>query len=85
MSTLSDPERQTLQTNHGVYVISIVDGSPAYTSDILPGDVVNAVDGSRRGGAAQFNELLASRVGSSVDLTIIRQGKTISKTVTLRQ
>ena len=82
---LSDQERQALQSNHGAYVIAVVDGSPAYENDILPGDIVSAVDGLKVDGASNLNELLAARVGQSVELTIVRQGKTISKTIPLPQ
>jgi hypothetical protein len=81
---LSDPERKELQTNRGVYVTTIVDGTPAYASDILPGDVISAIDGLGIGGSANFSELLSARFGRTVELEIIRQGKTISKVVTLR-
>jgi len=80
---LSDHERQELQTNRGIYVETIVDGTPAYISDILPGDVITAVDGSGIGGLANFSELISARAGRTVELTIIRQGKTISKSVSL--
>jgi len=82
---LSDQERQALQTNRGVYVVSVVDGSPAYANDILPGDIITAVDGSRIDGYANLNEQLSARGGQTVELAIIRQGKTISKVVDLRQ
>jgi len=80
---LTDEERQLLQTNHGLYVMTVVDGTPAYQSDILPGDVITAVDGSRVDGPTDATQLLAARAGSTVELTIIRQGKTISKGVSL--
>jgi membrane-associated protease RseP (regulator of RpoE activity) len=80
---LNDDERQQLQTNHGVYILFVVDGSPAYASDMLPGDVVTAVDGTRVDGAASMNDLLAGKAGQVVELTILRQGKTISKSVSM--
>jgi hypothetical protein len=82
---LTDDERQELQSNRGVYVMTIVDGTPAYQSDILPGDVIIAVDGSPVDGPTGANEMLSTRAGRTVDLTIIRQGKTISKKVSLGQ
>jgi len=57
----------------------------AETSDILPGDVITAVDGSGIDSGANFNELISARGGQTVELAIIRQGTTISKMVTLRQ
>jgi hypothetical protein len=80
---LSDHERQELQTNRGVYVEAIVDGTPAYTSDILPGDIITAVDGSGIDSDTNFGELISARAGRTVELTIIRHGTTISKSVSL--
>jgi S1-C subfamily serine protease len=85
MRALSDQERQTLQTDHGVYVITVVDGTPAYASDILPGDILTAIDGSAIDGQEGLNQLLAARAGRSIEVTVLRQGKSISKTVSLRQ
>jgi hypothetical protein len=82
---LSDQERQQLQTNHGVYVLTVVNGTPAYASDVLPGDVITAVDGAVVDGPLGLNQLLSPRAGQSVDLTVLRQGKALSKTVALRQ
>ena len=45
---LTDSERQQMQTNRGAYVVSVVDGSPAYEIDILPGDVIVAMNGQGR-------------------------------------
>lgn len=84
MRGLSDQERQELQTNHGVYIETVVDGTPAYQSDILPGDIITTIDGSRIDDPVNFNELLSARVGRTVELAIIRQGKTISKMVALQ-
>ena len=85
MRALSDQERQTLQTNHGVYVMTVVDGTPAYASDILPGDILTAIDGSTIDGQEGLNQLLAARAGTTVEVTVLRQGKSISKAVSLRQ
>jgi PDZ domain len=81
MRELSDAERQQLQTNRAVAVLLVVDGSPAYESDILPGDIITAVDGVPVDGAAGFSTLTASQQGKTVDLTVVRQGRTITKAV----
>jgi len=57
---LSDRERQQFQTNHGVYVETVVDGTPAYQNDILPGDIITAVDGSVIDGESNLNERLSA-------------------------
>ncbi|MGH9440032.1 MAG: PDZ domain-containing protein, partial [Terriglobia bacterium] len=78
---LSDTERQQLQTNHGVYVIVVVDGTPAYESDILAGDIITSVDGSRIDGAASLTRMLPALAGQTVQLTIDRDGKVITKSI----
>ena len=80
---LSDPERQELQRNRGVCVTIVVDGSPAYDSDILPGDVIVAVDGVTVDGVAGLRDAIAVHQGQSINVAILRQGKSLSKSVTL--
>lgn len=43
---LTDSERQELQTNKGVAIRLVVDGMPAFNSDLLVGDIVSAIDGT---------------------------------------
>jgi len=80
---LTDSERQQLQTNRGVYVSTIVDNSPAYNSDILPGDAIVSVNEHAPSGAAGFSELLNENRGRTVNITVIRAGKTLSKSVAI--
>lgn len=81
---LTDEERRQLQTNRGAYVISIIDDSPAYESDILPGDVIVALNGRAANGFDGLSDLVKSNSGRTVELTIIRQGVRLSKSVALR-
>jgi hypothetical protein len=80
---LNDDERRQLQTNRGAYINLVVDGSPAYESDILPGDVIVAVNGHAVNGSAGLSDLLRPNGGHTVQFTIIRQGKLISKSASL--
>ena len=82
---LTDSERQQMQTNRGVYVLSIVDGSPAYESDILFGDVVVGVNGQAANGVAGFSELIAANRGHAVEIAVLRGGKPLLKQVSLLQ
>ena len=77
---LSDQERQDIQTNRGVFVTAIADGTPAYQSDMLFGDVISAIDGSKIDDVNRFDERLTALIGKTAEFTIIRHGKTISKT-----
>jgi S1-C subfamily serine protease len=80
---LNNDERQELQTNKGVVVRVVVDGTPAFDADILVGDVITAVDGTGVAGVQTFRELLAERQGKLVSLSIVRRGQRIEKTVPL--
>jgi PDZ domain len=83
MRDLSDAERRELGTNQGLYVTTVIEGTPAFASDILPGDVIMTIEGSRIEGNDSFTALLSARSGQAVAVTLIRQGKTITKTVAL--
>ncbi|MND36087.1 serine endoprotease [compost metagenome] len=80
---LNDSERQALQTNQGVAVLTIVDDTPAYQADILPGDVITMIDGEKVSGTEAFNRMNQARKGKQILLSVIRQGQRIEKTVHL--
>ena len=76
---LNDLERQLLQTNQGVVVLTIVDDSPAYKADVLPGDMIIAMDGERVSNQEGFTRMASARTGRSIKLSLIRQGRSIEK------
>lgn len=78
---LNDSERSILQTNKGAAVVLLVDGSPAYNSDVLVGDVILALDGERVAGVQSMIEMIEKNRGKEVNLTIVRGGNEISKIV----
>jgi hypothetical protein len=80
---LTDGERQQFQTNRGAYVGTVVDNTPAYNSDILPGDVIVAVNGQVPSGAAGLTDLINANRGQTVDVTLLRAGRTIAKRVSI--
>lgn len=80
---LDDTERQKLQTNKGVVIRVIVDGSPAYFADLLPGDIVLAVNGEPALGAEGISKVLKANAGRKVMLTVHRTGQQLQKEVAL--
>ena len=54
---LNDAERQELQTNQGVVVLTIVDDTPAFRADILPGDVILTIDDVRVSNQESFGRM----------------------------
>jgi hypothetical protein len=80
---LNDGERKELQTNQGVVVLTVADDSPAFTANILPGDIVTAIDGVTVPNQGGFRKMTAERKGKLATLTLVRNGQQIEKSVQL--
>lgn len=80
---LNDAERQELQSNRGVVIRLVVENTPAYLADFLPGDVLLAVDGQPVLGQQSASELMRARAGRPVTLSIYRRGARLEKPVQL--
>lgn len=78
---LNELERQLLQTNQGVVVMTIVNDSPAYKADILPGDMITAMDGERVTNHEGFTRMAAERKGRMIIFSLVRQGRVIEKSL----
>jgi S1-C subfamily serine protease len=84
-----------LATDHGVYVVSVVPGSPAEEAGLIPGgsdqngptsggDIITAIDGRNVNAVSDLLQYLnAKEVGEQVSLTVVRGGETITVAVTL--
>lgn len=83
MRDLDDSERKALQSNRGAAVHVVADGSPAFYADILPGDLVTAVNGVAVENAKGMIALLQRYAGQRVSIAIFRGGQHIEKTVQL--
>lgn len=80
---LTDQERQTLQSNRGIAVRLIVDGTPAFDADILVGDLLTEIDGVPVTGVASLGPLLQERDGNRISVTLVRNGTRLVKGVQL--
>jgi S1-C subfamily serine protease len=80
---LTDTQRQQLGTNQAVSVVAVRTGSPAFLADILPGDAVLSIDGRRVYDVDTGKQALLSAVGRPSNIVLIRDGKTITKTITI--
>lgn len=80
---LNDAERQALQSNKGVAVRVVVDDTPAFAADILPGDLILAVNGSPVLGQEPLSRMLRANAGQKVRLTLYRLGQKLEKDVQL--
>ncbi len=76
---LSDSERQTLGTNRAARVLVVVEGSPAFNADVLPGDYLQTVNDDTIINQQTLGSALQKYEGQDVTLTLIRNGKPITK------
>ena len=68
---------------HGVIIQTIQTDTPAWRSDLRPQDVITEVDGVPVGSDSELQkQILAKKVGSNVQLTVYRKGKTLKIAVT---
>lgn len=74
--------RDRLQTNAGLLVKVLIDGSPAARADILPGDIILSIDGERVDSAEGFRAQTRERIGREVVLGIDRSGTRLEKRLT---
>lgn len=82
---LNSEERQLVQSNSGLYVNTVVNGTPAFRSDILPGDIIETIDGKKVYDTKTASDLLSQSKGKTVKITIYRKGHLITKSVKLNQ
>ena len=64
---------------HGMVVVSMQQRSDAYTAGLRPGDVIVSFNGTTVEDQSHFLRLLSdSKIGTSVTLGVLREGKSIS-------
>ncbi len=82
-----DPNRPfQVEAQQGVLIVRIVPNSPAAAAGLRVGDVIRDIDGEAIADAEDLQTLVAERsVGSSLTLTIERDGTSNTKTVELGQ
>jgi C-terminal processing protease CtpA/Prc len=84
-SDLEEADRQAQQSNKGVLVKLLVRNSPAFMADVFRGDIVRKLAGHEVLGTEDFFQRVAENAGKTVDLQLWRNGKLITKSVTLAQ
>ncbi|MEO8669699.1 MAG: PDZ domain-containing protein [Tahibacter sp.] len=78
---LSPTERKTLPG--GVCIGSVIGNSPASEANLGVGDYITQIDGKSVDNKQQFQALLKDRAGKTVQLTIQRNGETLTRAVRL--
>lgn len=80
---LDDETRKTLGTNKGLIVDLVVEGSPAFMADVLPGDILVSVAGQPVYSLEQYITLLGTLEGKPVAFEILRNGVSLEKQITV--
>lgn len=81
---MDDETRKRLETNAGIKVLVVTEGSSAFQADVLPGDVVLAVGGDTVQSEENYYQLLNKYEGQTVSFRLDRNGKTIEKQIEIR-
>lgn len=75
-----------LQIDRGALIRGVLDGQPAAVAGLQPGDVVTEMDGRPVLGGTQLRNYIASRApGTTVNLKVQRDGKTLEVQVNLQE
>ncbi len=73
-----------LEPDETSIITAIFEGLPAHQAGIEQFDIIVAIDGNRPAGPSQVREALADKSdGDAVVFTVIHEGKTVERTVTL--
>lgn len=80
---LNNEERQELESNQGVVVIVVVDNTPAFSADILAGDILLSVNGTPISNVEKFSDVIGMYAGTTAEVSFIRKGRKMVKNVPL--
>lgn len=80
---LTPEQRQSIGSNTGAEVLAVIRNSPAFTADILKGDILKKINESEIIDAASFSENLIKYAGQTVALEIIRNNESLTKQLKL--
>lgn len=72
---LDNEARRALGSNRGLWVTGVVQGSPAFFADIVPGDIVLSLNGEPVYAIEQLRDLQNALVGQMVDVEVMRDGE----------
>jgi hypothetical protein len=81
VEALDDQTRKRLDTNFGVRVRVVIEGSPAYAAGIFPGDVLLAISGESVQSVDYFRTMVPKYSGQLVKINLDRDGTRIEKSV----
>ena len=80
VADFNSSQRFELETNTGAIIDFVIEGSPAFYANLIPGDILISVDGKQIINANHASQLMnsVSPTKTSSELIVIRKGKTKS-------
>ncbi len=78
---LDDVERKKIDTNKGSVIRIVVDDSPAFTGDLLAGDIIIAIDNEKVESTQSVLKIFETKNSSDVEFSVLRDGRRIKKIV----
>lgn len=78
---VDDETQKRLQTNTGISVLVVSEGTPAFVADVLPGDVILGIGTDSVQSVEHFYKLLDKYQGQTTVFKIDRGGKHIEKNI----
>jgi len=79
---LDDEQRRALQRNSGLCVVFVIEGTPAFRANILPGDILLTLDNEPIESPDWLNAKSLEKAGQLVKFSVLRNGT--EKTIELR-
>lgn len=79
---LTEEEHRQIKSNLGVKVAALVRNSPAWRANILPGDIILAVNEQPITDGSQLEQLARSNTSGPLAVELIRDGKRMTLSVT---
>ncbi len=83
VSEMEDADRQAIQSNKGVVVRAVINGSPAFLGDLFRDDILRSFGSDEILGVDDFLAKVAASAGKEVELRLWRNGQDLTKTVKL--
>lgn len=82
LAPLDDSSRQKIESNYGVMVSTVIEGTPAFDIGIIPGDILTSVDGVSVRSVEHFRELTKNS-NNGIEFTLYRNGRYLTKVVSI--
>jgi len=83
LSDLNAEQKQSLGSNKGVIITTIIKNSPAYANDFLVGDILRKINNQEIYDKQDFSKYLVRYAGTEVTIEMYRNNDTIVKTIKL--